>query len=314
MSEGGGWGWERKHVLILLDSRSLLNPAYGAIGPNSCVGMTGGWSLYGWPGALAMAGATGVWVMDLAAKRYVEKRYCVCGLEGEEDGADGTLDERTERRRKGGAERTRAEGDVGAASADESAVDVEAGSVRSSSSSRDRSSARKERLATVAFKQQLAAFLVLEFGILMHSVIIGMAMGAAGADEFPILYVVLLFHQSFEGLGIGARLSAIPMPARLGRWLPWALCGGYGVTTPVGIAVGLGLRHGYDAGGFAAQAVAGVLDAVSAGILLYNGLVELLARDFIFRPERTDDDWELAFMVGSVLVGAGIMALLGKWA
>jgi zinc transporter 1/2/3 len=60
--------------------------------------------------------------------------------------------------------------------------------------------------------------------------------------------------------------------------------------------------------------VSGVLDAVSAGILIYTGLVELIARDFLFDPHRTRDDRRLAFMVVSLLAGAGIMALLGKWA
>jgi len=71
-----------------------------------------------------------------------------------------------------------------------------------------------------AFRTQIAAFLVLEFGVIFHSVIIGLALGSAGLDEFKTLYVVLIFHQSFEGLGIGARLSAIPFPSRL-KWMPW---------------------------------------------------------------------------------------------
>lgn len=41
---------------------------------------------------------------------------------------------------------------------------------------------------------------------------------------------------------------------------------------------------------------------------------DLLAGDFLFDPHRTRDDKRLAFMVCSLLLGAGIMALLGKWA
>ena len=61
----------------------------------------------------------------------------------------------------------------------------------------------------MAFRQQIAGFLILEFGIIFHSVIIGMNLGVSG-DEFSTLYPVLVFHQSFEGLGIGARMSSIP--------------------------------------------------------------------------------------------------------
>jgi zinc transporter 1/2/3 len=60
--------------------------------------------------------------------------------------------------------------------------------------------------------------------------------------------------------------------------------------------------------------VSGVLDSMSAGILIYTGLVELLARDFLFNPLRTKDNKRLAFMITCVFLGAGLMALLGKWA
>lgn len=96
--------------------------------------------------------------------------------------------------------------------------------------------------------------------------------------------------------------------------MPWTLCAGYGLTTPVAIAVGLGLRTTYDAGSFTASVVGGLLDSRSAGILIFTGLVELLARDFLFDAQRTRDGRRLAFMVVCVLLAAAVMALLGKWA
>ncbi len=57
--------------------------------------------------------------------------------------------------------------------------------------------------------------------------------------------------------------------------------------------------------------MSGVLDTVSAGILLYTGLVELLAREFCFSEEvRGKKGGE----VGWVLAGVAAMASLGKWA
>lgn len=169
-----------------------------------------------------------------------------------------------------------------------------------------------EELNTKAFQQQIAAFLILEFGVLFHSVIIGLTLGTAG-DEFSTLYPVIVFHQSFEGLGIGARLSSIPFPKKL-HWMPWFLCLAYGLTTPISIAIGLGVRTTYNPSSNTANIVSGILDSISAGILLYTGFVELLARDFLFNPERTNNDRQLLFMIVCVLLGAGIMALLGKWA
>ena len=163
-----------------------------------------------------------------------------------------------------------------------------------------------------SFRQQIAAFLILEFGVIVHSVIIGLNLGVVGA-EFTRLYPVLVFHQSFEGLGIGARLSAIAFPKRL-NWLPWALCAAYGLTTPISIAIGLGVRTTYTSGSFTAQVVSGVLDSISSGILIYTGLVELLARDFLFNPERTNDNKRLTFMLVCLFLGTALMALLGKWA
>ena len=61
------------------------------------------------------------------------------------------------------------------------------------------------------------------------------------------------------------------------------------------------------------KVIAGVFDAISAGILVYNGLVELLARDFIFEPQ-TRSHRRLAFMMGCVFLGALLMSVIGAWA
>jgi zinc transporter 1/2/3 len=181
-----------------------------------------------------------------------------------------------------------------------------------SSDSTDAESLQSELSIERSFRTQIAAFLILEFGVIFHSVIIGLNLGTAG-DEFSTLYPVLVFHQSFEGLGIGARMSAIEFPKRL-AWLPWALCSLYGLTTPIAIAIGLGLRTTYNSGSFTANVISGVLDSISAGILIYTGLVELLARDFLFNSDLSKDGRRLTFMVVCVFLGAMVMALLGKWA
>lgn len=48
------------------------------------------------------------------------------------------------------------------------------------------------------------SFKVLELGIIVHSVIIGMTVGASGsASTIRPLVAALTFHQFFEGLGLG---------------------------------------------------------------------------------------------------------------
>lgn len=108
---------------------------------------------------------------------------------------------------------------------------------------------------------------------------------------------------------MGVRLSGIPSPTRL-RWMPRALCAAYGLTTPISIAIGLGLRYQFNGNSYTAKLVEGLLDSILAGILVYTGLVEMLARDFLYNPSRTRDRKRLAFMHLSLYLGCGLMAML----
>ncbi|KAG9857895.1 ZIP zinc/iron transport family, partial [Aureobasidium melanogenum] len=272
-------------VIVATAFIHLLDPAYGEIGPNTCVGMTGGWAQYSWVPAIALTSVTVIFLVDLIAERHVEMKY---GIQHQHVSLQDAVTGRTNSQLPH-PEEVYHEKDI-----EQSTTDV-------------------TNIEDQLFRTQFGAFLILEFGVIFHSVVIGLNLGVAG-KEFSTLYVVLIFHQSFEGLGIGARLSDIPFPARLRGWLPWLLCIAYGLTTPICIAIGLGLRTTYNPNSFTANIVSGILDSISAGVLIYTGLVELLARDFIFDPNRTKDNKRLAFMVVSFLLGAGIMALLGKWA
>lgn len=130
------------------------------------------------------------------------------------------------------------------------------------------------------YSAQVTAVLILEFGVIFHSVFIGLTLAVSG-DEFNTLYVVLVFHQTFEGLGLGSRLAATPWPKRR-RFTPYYLAMMYGLTTPIAIAIGLGVRQSYAPGSQTALIVNGVFDSLSAGILIYTGLVELMAHEFMF--------------------------------
>ncbi|KAJ7106569.1 hypothetical protein C8R44DRAFT_885855 [Mycena epipterygia] len=80
---------------------------------------------------------------------------------------------------------------------------------------------------------------------------------------------------------------------------------------PIGIAVGLGIRSTYNPGSTTASIVSGVLDSLSSGILIYTGLVELLA----FNQENfNSSNGKLAYAIGPILLGCALMAPLGKWA
>lgn len=131
---------------------------------------------------------------------------------------------------------------------------------------------------------QMTAIFILEFGVIFHSIFVGLTLAVAGA-EFTTLYVVLAFHQTFEGLGLGSRLAVAPFPRSSSArpsYTPYYMAVGYALTTPVAIAVGLGVRRVYTPGSQTGLVVNGVFDAISAGILIYTGLVELMAHEFMF--------------------------------
>ncbi|KAJ7107718.1 ZIP-like iron-zinc transporter [Mycena epipterygia] len=153
---------------------------------------------------------------------------------------------------------------------------------------------------------------ILEFGVLLHSVLIGLTL--AVDEGFKILFVVIVFHQTFEGLGLGSRLAFLKLPPRY-NYVPVVGAFIYGVSTPIGIAVGLGIRSTYNPGSTTASIVSGVLDSLSSGILIYTGLVELLAHEFLFNQENLNSsNGKLAYAIGTMLLGCALMALLGKWA
>ena len=163
------------------------------------------------------------------------------------------------------------------------------------------------------FAAQMTAIFILEFGVIFHSIFIGLTLAVAG-DNFNILYIVLVFHQTFEGLGLGSRLATTKWPHRK-SWLPWVLGSAYGVTTPIAIAIGLGVSSTFAPGSPTTLIVNGVFDSISAGILIYTGLVELMAHEFMFNPEmRKSSIKMMLFAYLCMCVGAGLMSLLGKWA
>jgi solute carrier family 39 (zinc transporter), member 1/2/3 len=163
------------------------------------------------------------------------------------------------------------------------------------------------------YKAQMTAIFILEFGIIFHSVFIGLTLAVAG-QEFNTLFIVLVFHQTFEGLGLGSRLAVTPWPKRK-RWTPYVLALAYGFSTPIAIAVGLGVRKTYPPGSQTTLIVNGVFDSISAGILIYTGLVELMAHEFMFSSSMRKAELKVVLSAfGLMCLGACLMALLGKWA
>jgi solute carrier family 39 (zinc transporter), member 1/2/3 len=162
-------------------------------------------------------------------------------------------------------------------------------------------------------KRQILQCLLLEAGILFHSIFIGMAVSVATGPPFVVFLVAIAFHQTFEGLALGSRIAAINLPPHSPR--PWLMVLAYGTTTPIGQAIGLIVHNLYDPQSAAGLLMVGFMNGISSGLLLFAGLVQLLAEDFlsdksygILKGRRR---WE-AF--SAVIGGATLMALVGAWA
>ncbi|KAF3939354.1 hypothetical protein ABW19_dt0206335 [Dactylella cylindrospora] len=157
------------------------------------------------------------------------------------------------------------------------------------------------------YASQLISVFIFEFGVIFHSVIIGLTLAVTG-ENFTTLYIVLVFHQTFEGLALGTRLAVIPF-SKARRSTPYIMAIAYGLSTPLAIAVGLAARNSYTADSSKALLVQGIFDAVSAGILLYTGLIELMAHEFLFsetfRPVRRGKRRRLFAAYGCMVLGAG---------
>jgi zinc transporter 1/2/3 len=175
-----------------------------------------------------------------------------------------------------------------------------------------------ERTGSPSDQQQqqkmLLQCLLLEAGILFHSIFIGMAVSVATGTSFIVLLVAISFHQTFEGLALGSRIAAITIfPKRSPR--PWLMALAYGTTTPLGQAIGLLVHNLYDPFSQTGLLMVGIMNAISSGLLLFAGLVELLAEDFL-----SDESYSVLKGLkrlqacGAVVAGSLLMALVGAWA
>lgn len=143
--------------------------------------------------------------------------------------------------------------------------------------------------------------LILEAGIIFHSIMIGVSLGASGGDQWIPLFIAIVFHQLFEGLALGSRIGQLVW--RTGQaWKKWAMAVAFAVSrrvrvlrraintcslslphhqliTPLGIAIGMGVHASYNPNSGASLLSIGILDSISAGILIYGGIVECLYHD-----------------------------------
>ena len=117
----------------------------------------------------------------------------------------------------------------------------------------------------------------------------------------------------FEGLALGALIAALPRSTtRTATKL--LMAGAFALVTPVGMAIGIGVRRQFNGRDRGTLIALGTLDAFSAGILVWVGLVEMLAHDWIFGELRTAPAARVGVAMAALVAGLALMGLLAKWA
>ncbi|EJU03474.1 ZIP-like iron-zinc transporter [Dacryopinax primogenitus] len=296
-------------IIIATAFIHLLAPAFDEL-TSPC--LQGTWTEYDWAPAIAMISVFMVFLVELFAFRWGTAKLKELGIDydahGHEAGPGGHMSAH-------GPETPR-EADPEAAAEYADKEGLETGTKVAEHRHGHHASGYGQDTARggapTSGAAQILGVAILEFGVIFHSVIIGLTL--AVDPNFIQLFIVIIFHQMFEGLGLGTRLAFLDLP-RAYRFAPTLGSILYGLVTPIGIAAGLGVSSTYNPGSTTASIVSGILDATSAGVLLYTGLVELLAHEFLFNPDMAvASNGKVLYAVVCMLTGAGVMALLGRWA
>ncbi|KAK0465995.1 ZIP zinc transporter-domain-containing protein [Desarmillaria tabescens] len=162
-------------------------------------------------------------------------------------------------------------------------------------------------------RRQVVGILVLQLGIMIHSLVIGLTLSITHGAEFTSLVTAIIFHQLFEGLSLGIRIAALPPSSLVPRlpipnttstshskplffsvlgaetrwqalrrhWLPPVLSLLFAVTTPLGLGGGM-LAFSGNVSKSQMLLTQGLMSAISAGMLIYAATVEMIAGDFVF--------------------------------
>ncbi|KAH7323423.1 ZIP-like iron-zinc transporter [Rhizoctonia solani] len=280
-------------VIIATAFIHLLDPAVRKLG-SKC--LTGAWTEYPWALAMTMGSVFCIFFVELAAFRMGTAKLDALGVKGYE--SHGHTHNSANGHDSGSSSPTAPNQDKIKDQSDSELGLKEKVSIQSGMSD--------SALA------QLLGVAILEFGVVFHSVLIGMTL--AVDEDFIVLFIVLIFHQMFEGLGLGTRLASLNLPKPYQSWVPYAGALLYGLTTPSESPQDSGSARPTTRN---QQPVASSLESLipSRLDLTIHGLVELLAHEFIFNPTmHRAPIGKLLYSCGMMVLGAGIMALIGRWA
>ncbi|ORY65689.1 Zinc/iron permease [Neocallimastix californiae] len=159
-------------------------------------------------------------------------------------------------------------------------------------------------------EKQIVCYL-LEIGISLHSILIGIAFGMTMDEELITLMVALMFHQFFEGVS----LSSVFIEAHFRRSTAiFIMIITYSCTLPLGGFIGLFIRKMIESTNSLYLVVQGIIDAVAGGILIYDDVVNILSRHCNSKLFRHSSLSSKSIQLLAFYFGIITMAIVGMWA
>jgi zinc transporter ZupT len=136
----------------------------------------------------------------------------------------------------------------------------------------------------------------------LHGFFDGLSLGVdSTSNSFYAIVIAVVFHKIFDGLAVGAAVY----PAKFKIYVAWGLCFLAALSTPVGIAVGLG-ASAFVAGTSTIDLVTGIILGLSGGSFLFISITELL-------PASLNDGRWWSTKLGAFSFGFLVMTVLAAY-
>ncbi|KAI8906031.1 Zinc/iron permease [Gorgonomyces haynaldii] len=159
-------------------------------------------------------------------------------------------------------------------------------------------------------RKRLDAYL-LEGAVFVHSVIIGVAIGTTGGDEYVPLVIALAFHQFVEGLAISSLIAEAFFHEKYKAGFMAML---YTIATPIGAVIGILVHENANMNNVASLLLQGILESLAAGLLIYDAIASIIV-PFYSSEQFTNSSLGFQFLcISAKWLGALILAIIGYWA
>lgn len=152
--------------------------------------------------------------------------------------------------------------------------------------------------------------MLIEVSVCSHSIPVGLALGLQTGDAFTGLFIAVIFHQLLEGFGVGA--AAMRGKYSMKMYMVLALC--FGITAPLGIAIGIILHESLNEDSQAYLFTVGIVNAIAAGMLIYIALEHLNTLSSRGRWLRRQPWSHQLLCLSCFVLGSAALMIVGRWA